>query len=133
MPLARHVGCAVMRAAPVSVGAPLAPRSDGDSQPRSLSAACASSLGVHSSSNVFTPHCGGAPNATVSAAIDGGGASGATRGLRDDAFGHGGSVGAPLAPRGDGDGHPPSLGATRAGSLDVRSPNNVFTPRLPRR
>ena len=111
-----------------SVGASLAPRSYGDSQPRSISAVCAGSLNVHTSSSVFTPHRGSAPGAAVSVASDGGGASGGTRGLRNDVCGHGESVGASLAPRDDSDSQPFSLGATRAGSLDVHSPRNVFTP-----
>ena len=86
------------------------------------------SLGVHSPNNTFTPHRGGAPGATVLVASDGGGASGATRGLRDGACGHGGSVGAPLASFGDGDSQPRSLGETRAGLLGVRSSSNFFTP-----
>ena len=48
---------------------------------------------------------------------DGGGTSGATRGLHEGAGGHGGSVGAPLASFGDVGNKPRSLGAARAGSL----------------
>ena len=111
-----------------SVGAPPASCGDGDSQPRSLGAARAGSLGAHSMSNVFTPHRGGAPCATVPVASDGVVASSVTRGLRDGASCHGGSVGAPLASFGDGNSQLRSLGATRAGSLDVHSSSNVFTP-----
>ena len=111
-----------------SVGTPLASSGDGDSQPCSLGAARTGSLDVRSSSNVFTPHRGGAPGAAVSVASDGDSASGVTHELRDGACGHGSSVGVPLTSFGDGDSQPRSLGAARAGSLDVRSSSNSFTP-----
>jgi hypothetical protein len=111
-----------------SVGARLASLGNGNSQLRSLGATRAGSLDVHSSNNVFTPLRGGVPGATVSVASGGGGAFGATLGLSDGACDRGGSVGASLASCGDGDSQPRSPGASRAGSLNVRSPSNVFTP-----
>ena len=113
-----------------SVGAPLASFGDGGNQPRLLGATRAGSLDVHSPSNVLTPHRGGVPGAAVSVAIDGGGASGAIRGLRDDECCHDGSVGTPFAPRSDGECQPLSLDATCASSLHVHSPSNVFTSHL---
>ena len=70
-----------------SVGAPLASLGDGNIQPRSLGATRPGSLDAHSSWNVSTSQRGGVSGAKVPG--DGGGTSGATRGLHEGAGGHG--------------------------------------------
>ena len=93
-----------------SVSAPLASFGNGDGRGGSIGAPPATREDLAPSPT--TP--ASAPASSASVPRDGGGASSATNGLRNDACGHGGSVGAPLVLAGNGGGHGGSTGASLA-------------------